>query len=96
MALALLLTQVLNLLYSALVLLIVISVILSWLPQARYSPFGQLVTRLSEPLLAPIRKLIKPLSVGGGGAIDFSPLVLMLAAWLLYRVLLTVVWTVLR
>ncbi|OPZ85583.1 MAG: YGGT family protein [bacterium ADurb.Bin429] len=85
------LMSVLYLLYNALVLLIIAAVVISWLPQARYSPLGQFVTRLSEPLLEPIRRLIKPLRVGRGGSLDLSPLVLLLLAWLVIQLIRYVV-----
>ncbi|HOF88141.1 MAG TPA: YggT family protein [Armatimonadota bacterium] len=92
---AFLLIYILNLLYSALVLLVIAAVVISWLPQARYSPLGQLVTRLTEPLLEPIRRIIKPLRVGRGGRLDLSPMVLLLLAWLLYQLIVNVVFRVL-
>lgn len=71
-----------RLVISGLTALIIAYAILSWIPSSGYSPFGDLVQRLTAPVLAPIRKVL-PL-VGG---IDLSPLVLLLALQVLLIVL---------
>lgn len=58
-----------SLIFKILYVLLVIRIILSW---TNISPFGEFVGaiyRLTDPLLAPLRKL--PLQLGG---IDFSPI----------------------
>ena len=42
-------------------------VILSWVAPGHYSPVGQLIGRLCEPLLQPFRRVIPPI-----GGLDFS------------------------
>ncbi|MFP4163657.1 MAG: YggT family protein [Chitinispirillaceae bacterium] len=59
--------------------LILIRVILSWIPSARENAAGEMIYRLTEPVLEPIRRLIPAGSMG----IDFTPIV----ALLLLRVL---------
>jgi len=51
--------------------MIIIYILLSWLPSARESSFGQILARLVEPYLAPFRRFIPPIM----GAIDISPIV---------------------
>jgi YggT family protein len=46
---------------------------MSWFGGAAYSPAGQILTRLCEPLLAPIRRVIPPL-----GGLDLSALFVMI------------------
>jgi YggT family protein len=61
------------------------SVLLSWIPTAPGGFLGQvkLVLRtLTEPVLAPVRRVIKPVRFGGG-AIDLSALVVLLAIQIL-------------
>jgi YggT family protein len=53
--------------------LILIRVILSWLPQYRYSQLGQIVFSLTDPVMRPIQNLIPPI-----GMMDISPIV----AWI--------------
>lgn len=47
--------------------------LMSWFAGASYSPAGQILARICEPLLAPIRRVIPPL-----GALDLSALFLMI------------------
>jgi len=48
--------------------------VLSWFADARYNPAAQILTRIVEPVLTPIRKVIPPL-----GSLDLSALVLLIA-----------------
>ena len=66
-------------LYSIVVLA---AVIMSWLPVDRRSPLAMMVFRLTEPALAPIRRALPSM-----GALDFSPMVLLLALQLLKQLL---------
>jgi len=50
-------------------------VLLSWLPNARESFVGELLAKLVEPYLAPLRRFIPPI----GGMIDISPIVALFA-----------------
>lgn len=45
-------------------------VLISWFPVDPYSPIVRVLHQLTEPLLAPIRRLLPQT-----GAIDFSPLI---------------------
>jgi YggT family protein len=49
--------------------LVLVHVLLSWVAPGQYSPGTQLVHRLCEPLLRPVRRVIPPL-----GAFDLSPM----------------------
>ncbi|MGA9466988.1 MAG: YggT family protein [Exiguobacterium marinum] len=46
-------------------------ILLSWFPNARESKFGQILSALCEPFLAPFRRIIPPI----GGMLDISPIV---------------------
>jgi len=64
-----------NLLY----LLIVIRVVLSWIRFSRRNVLTDLVNALTEPLLSPIRALLRKTPLGGSGTtLDLSPFVLFL------------------
>ena len=54
------------------------AVIVSWLQLPPYHPVVKLLNGLTEPALAPIRKVIPPM-----GGLDISPMVLILALQLL-------------
>ncbi|MBM7644283.1 YggT family protein [Scopulibacillus daqui] len=55
---------------------LIIYILMSWFPGMRDSSIGQFLARISEPFLAPFRKIIPPI----GGMIDISP-------WLAFIVL---------
>lgn len=77
-----------ELLYNALLILMLARVILSFTQSGYYHPIGRTIFNLTEPLLAPIRSRMPPMS-----GMDFSPLVLLLAAWLLRSVLVRLLTT---
>ena len=58
-------------------------VLMSWIDPRFEKPLGQFLFSLTEPFLAPIRKVLP-----GGGAFDFSPLVLLIGLGLLMRMFL--------
>ncbi|SCB87734.1 YggT family protein [Weissella bombi] len=60
----------LNLLLRALEFVIVIWVLMSWLPGAQQSSFGQLLGKIAGLVLNPLRRFIPAV-----GIIDFTPLV---------------------
>lgn len=49
---------------------LVIYILMSWFPNARYTSVGQFLARICEPYLEPFRRVIPPI-----GMIDFSPIV---------------------
>jgi YggT family protein len=51
--------------------IIIIRALISWVNPDPYNPIVQVLTRMTEPALRPIRKLVPPYKVG----IDFSPLI---------------------
>jgi YggT family protein len=58
--------------------LVLIKVILSWLPVGKGNVFIYFIYQVTEPVLAPIRKIIQNSSVGGNMMVDFSPIILIL------------------
>ena len=64
-----------NLFFKAAYLLIIIRVVLSWLPVNRWHPLVVLITRITEPFLAPFRRMLPPWRTGG---LDLSPFLLIL------------------
>jgi len=51
--------------------LIIVYIFMSWLPQARETPIGDILRKIVEPYLYPFRRIIPPI----GGTIDISPIV---------------------
>lgn len=63
-------------------LIVLATAILSWFPDARSSPAGRWLERVTNPVLAPIRRVV-PL-VGG---FDVSPVVLLAGLLVLKRLI---------
>jgi len=69
-------TQVLDILLSSYKWIIIIRALISWVNPDPYNPIVQFLTRVTEPVLRPIRKLMPPWKMGG---LDLSPLIAILA-----------------
>jgi YggT family protein len=63
--------------------IVLAAVVVSWMRLDPKHPAVSLLARLTEPALAPIRRVLPPL-----GGLDLSPLVLIVALQLLRRLLL--------
>ena len=61
-------------------LVILARVILSWVPVRRYHPAVVFIHNITEPLLRPFRKLLPPWRTGG---LDVSPILLIVALWVI-------------
>ena len=62
--------------------LILFRIVMSWLPIGGSNPAVQFLFSITEPILAPIRRLLQNSPLGGSGMmIDFSPIL----AFLLLR-----------
>jgi YggT family protein len=70
-------------LFGILTLLIFARVILSFLPQYRYSQIGELVYGLTEPILSPFQRVLPPV-----GMFDLSPMVAIITLYILRVILL--------
>ncbi len=70
-----------NVLYYALFILIFARIILSWVSIGSYE-IRDLVYRLTEPLLAPIRRILP-----ATGGLDLSPMILLILASILFDIL---------
>ena len=75
---------ILSLVLNAYSLVVLVSVVVSWLRLSEDNPIVTVTRTLTEPVLAPIRRLLP--STGG---IDISPMLLLLGIRLLERVLLS-------
>ena len=74
--------EIVRLIVNLLTLLVIVQVVLSYLVPP-YHPAREVVDRLVQPMLAPIRRTM-PYT----GGVDFSPLVLILIIQLLGRLIL--------
>lgn len=63
--------------FRALELILMIAILTTWLPLKPNHPLIHYIRMLVEPLLSPIRKLLKHSILGGRtSSFDFSPLIL--------------------
>lgn len=80
------LLQLVNLIYYALVILIFARFIFSWVRPDPYhptwGPILRFVYQATEPLLAPIRRLLPPQA-----GLDFSPMILLFGIYILRMLL---------
>lgn len=67
---------------DAYTVVVLASVILSWIPDARNSQLARWLDRATDPVLAPIRRIIPPI-----GGFDVSPMVLLVALHFLKRLI---------
>jgi YggT family protein len=83
------LITVINLLYYTLLVLVLARVVLSFTNFSPYHPISQLIYQLTEPIMAPVRRLLPPM-----GGFDFSPIIVLIAAQLLRGVLFSLIVSV--
>ena len=63
----------------------------SWMPlMSRNNPLYALVYRLTEPLYAPVRKMVAASPLGGGMPVDFSPVFAFLMLEAAYRLIVVI------
>jgi len=65
-------------------IVIVIRVFMSWVGVSPANPFGEVVYKLTEPVLAPIRNTLPRM-----GGIDISPLVVFIIYGILVNIILS-------
>jgi YggT family protein len=78
-----------HLIFKALFILIIIQVILSWIPEARYRfrEGSRLLDKIVNPMLDPFRRLVPPSRTGG---LDLSPILAIFALRLIERLVMRI------
>ncbi len=66
----------------AFIIVMLVRVVFSWVSPYPTNAVTRLAYQITEPVLAPIRRMLPPMS-----GIDLSPMVVMLGAWLLISIL---------
>ena len=82
--------EIINMAFTILVWIIIGRCILSFIRHDPYQPIIKFIYDVSEPIMAPFRKLIP-----ASGGIDFSPFIAVLALTLLQRLIITLLYTIL-
>jgi len=81
--------QLISFIFRLYELIVGLRVLFSWIPVNHYHPVIQWIYRLTEPLLAPIRSMLRTERYG----FDFSPIILFLALSLVERLLLRLIFS---
>jgi YggT family protein len=86
-----LLANIVSVLFRVYEFLIFVRVLLSWINSDPYRPVVthpvvQILYRITEPVLAPLRRVIPPV----GGALDISPIVALFALEILRLILVSI------
>ena len=75
---------ILNLLFTVLSLAVIARALISWFDPAFRYPISQMLVDLTEPIIAPIRRVVPPL----GGMIDVSPIIALILLQVISRVVI--------
>lgn len=86
MFLASALVWIIHLVFTVFTLLILGRMLISWVNLDPYHPVVQFLHNTTEPILGPVRRAIPPM-----GMFDLSPMVVLIGAVLLERILTTLV-----
>jgi len=78
------LAQLIHLAATVYIWIIIASVVVSWIRVDPYHPVVRFLNRATEPVFSAVRRAI-PLNLGG---IDFTPMIVLLAIYLLERLLI--------
>ncbi len=81
-----LLVYFIDLLFTVLNLAILARVLLSWIRVSPYHPAVDLLYRITEPILAPLRRAIP-----STGMVDISPVIALILLQLIQRVLVAII-----
>lgn len=77
-------------LFDLYTLLIIARVVVSWLDVSRYHPAVRFLVDVTEPVLAPVRRLIPPRA-----GLDLSPMVALVGIWVLRGIVVRLLWSLL-
>jgi YggT family protein len=74
--------QLIDLLLSIYIWIIIARAIISWITPYPYHPLVRFLYKVTEPILAPIRKIIPPI-----GGIDISPVIVIFIIFIVQNLL---------
>src|SRR3989338_2691045 len=77
------LASVLHMLLQAYIWVVIIRSLISWVNPDPWNPIVQMLNRLTDPLLEPIRRKMFRMMGYGGMGLDLSPLILIAAVYFL-------------
>jgi YggT family protein len=80
-----------QLLFDLYIIVLLARVLLSWVQLDPHNPLVNLIHQLTEPLLAPIRRLLPQ-----SGALDFSPMIAFVVVLIAEQIVLSLLRSLLR
>lgn len=83
---------IIRLLFLVYTLMILIRVLGSWFPNFQHSQFMRFIAHYTDPYINIFRRFIPPI----GGVIDLSPLIAFFVLKLIEKLLLMLIWYVIR
>jgi YggT family protein len=78
----LLIFEILSTLLTIMMYAIIARALVSWFDRGMQNPISQFLVQLTEPIIAPIRRVLPT-----AGMIDFSPMVAIILIWVLQMML---------
>lgn len=81
------LAQLLQMVFQVYTLILIVRVLITWVNPDPFNPVVQFLSRVTDPVLEPLRRVIPPL-----GPIDISPLVALLLLQALQHFLVKTLW----
>ena len=80
------LVQIVNIFFQVYILLLLARILISWVNLDPYHPVVRFLYNVTEPVLAPVRRILPP-----AGMFDLSPMVVMILAIILNRLLVSLI-----
>ena len=81
------LAQLLQMVFQAYTLILVVRVLITWVNPDPFNPVVQFLSRVTDPVLEPLRRVIPPL-----GPIDISPVIALLLLQALQHFIVRTLW----
>ena len=78
-------TALVSFLFRVYSILILIRVLLTWVSISPYHPAIRILHQVTDPVIAPLRRLIPPI----GGTVDVSPIAALILLEILHRILVS-------
>ncbi len=81
------LAQLLQMVFQIYTLILIVRVLISWVNPDPFNPVVQFLSKVTDPVLEPLRKVIPPL-----GPIDISPIIALLLLQAIQHFLVRTLW----
>ena len=82
--------QLINIVFTLYTLAFIARAVLSWFRVSYFHPVARFLIQITEPLLAPLRRYIRPM-----GGLDITPMVALMILWAVEKLLQALVLTLL-